>query len=324
MKTMKTITAMILVLMLAILPGMCLAETPTYAIGAVQLIEHMALDDAYRGFVAALADNGYVDGETIAIDFQNAQGDMSNLSTIGDRFVSQKKDMILAITTDAAQAMAGKTEDIPILATAVTSYVEAGLVDSDEAPGANITGTSDMNPIAAQIDLAIELVPDAETVGLIYNSGEDNSVLQINIAKAAIEAKGLKWTEATVTSVNDVQQTMQSLVSKCQVIYIPTDNTLAAAMPMVYSIAGPAGVPTICGASSMVLEGGLATMGIDYYALGYKTGLMAIDVMNGADPATMPIQYADASDDVTINGLVAEEMGYAVPEKYKDAVVIPE
>lgn len=300
------------------------AAEDAYTIGIVQMIEHKALDATYLGFVAALADNGYVDGDNIALDFQNAQGDMSNLSTIGDRFVSQKKDLVLAITTDAAQAMAGKTTEIPILATAVTSYETAGLVDSESAPGGNVTGTCDMNPVAAQVDLIIELVPDAQTIGLIYNSSEDNSVLQATLAKAQIEARGLAWHEVTVTSVNDVQQTMQSLVGKCDAIYIPTDNTLANAMAIVYSVAGPAGIATICGESNMVMEGGLATMGIDYYALGYKTGLMAIDIMDGADPATMPIQYADASDNVTINGLVAEEIGYAIPEKYQGAVVMPE
>lgn len=305
--------------------GMAAAENTTYTIGAVQLIEHKALDDAYQGFVAALADAGLVDGEGVQLDFQNAQGDMNNLSTIGDRFVSQKKDLILAITTDAAQAMAGKTQSIPIVATAVTSYETAGLVDSVDAPGGNVTGTSDMNPVAAQIALTIELVPDAKVIGLIYNSSEDNSVLQIGLAKEAVEVAGLAWAEMTVTSVNDVQQAMQSLVGKCDALYIPTDNTLASAMPIVYGVAGPAGIPTVCGESNMAMAGGLATMGINYYDLGYKTGEMALDILlNGADPATMSIQYADSSDNVTINGLIAEEMGYTVPEKYQDAVVYPE
>lgn len=325
MKSIHKIISLMLSLTLVMTAAAALSEdSKPYEIGVVQLIEHNALDAAYDGFVAALADHGYVDGEGISLDFQNAQGDMSNLSTIGDRFVSQKKDMILAITTDAAQAMAGKTEIIPIVATAVTSYETAGLVESESAPGGNLTGTSDMNPVAAQIGLIAELVPQAQTIGLIYNSSEDNSVLQAGIAREAIEALGLAWVELTVTSVNDVQQTMQSLVGKCDAIYIPTDNTLAAAMPIVYDVAGPAGIPTICGESNMVLEGGLATMGIDYYDLGYKTGLMAIEVLGGADPATMPIQYADASDAVTINGLVAEEMGYQAPEKYADAVVMPQ
>jgi putative ABC transport system substrate-binding protein len=232
--------------------------------------------------------------------------------------------MVLAITTDAAQTIAGKTTEIPILGTAITSYTVAGLIDSDEKPGGNITGTSDMNPVAAQVDLIRELAPDAAVIGLIYNSSEDNSVLQADLAKKQIEASGLKWEEATVTNSNEIQQAMQSLATKCGAIYIPTDNTVASAMATVNSVASEAKIPTICGESSMVMEGGLATMGINYYDLGYKTGLMAIEVINGKNPGDMPIQYADKSDEVTINGLVAEEMGFTVPDKYIDAVVMPE
>ena len=298
--------------------------TDQITIGVVQYMEHAALDAAYNGFVDALADGGYVNGEKIALDFQNAQGDASNLSTIGDRFVGRGANLILAITTDAAQAMAGKTDSIPILATAVTSYQTAGLVESDAAPGGNITGTSDMNPVAAQIDLIAELVPAVQTIGLLYTSSEDNSLLQIELAKERIETLGLAWSEATVTGVGDVQQATQSLVQRCDAIYIPTDNTIASAMATVHGVTGESKTPTVCGASSMVLDGGLATMGIDYYALGYKTGGMAIEVLNGADPATMPIQYADSSDEVTINAQVAREIDFEIPAKYAAAVVDPE
>lgn len=299
------------------------ANGDTINIGIIQSIEHEALNASYEGFKEALEDNGYVEGKNVNYDYQNAQGDSNNLSTISDRFVGQKKDLVLAISTDAAQAMAGKTASIPILATAVTSYTIAELVDSDEAPGGNVTGTSDMNPVADQIDLITELVPDAKTIGLIYNSSEDNSVLQTDIAKEQIEKLGLKWEEVTVTSVNDVQQTMQSLVGKCDAIYIPTDNTIASAMATVHGVAREAKIPTICGEANMVLEGGLATMGIDYRELGYKTGLMAIKVLEGADPATTPIEFADSSDDIIINAQVAEEIGYTIPDEYKDKVVDP-
>lgn len=300
------------------------AATDVAKVGILQVIEHNALDAAYEGFVAALEDNGYQDGENLELDYQNAQGDQSNLSTISDRFVSQKKDLVLAIATDSVQSIASKTTEIPILATAVTSYTTAGLVEDENAPGGNISGTSDMNPVAAQIELITELVPDVQTIGLAYNSSEANSVLQIDLAKKTIDGLGLQWTEVTVTNVNDVQQAVQSLAESCEALYIPTDNTLASAMATVHSIAGPAGLPTFCGESNMVLEGGLATMGINYYDLGYKTGLMAVEVLQGKDIATMPIQYADSSDAVTINGLVAREIGYTVPEAYLDAVIEPE
>jgi putative ABC transport system substrate-binding protein len=294
----------------------------TYNIGIIQSIEHPALDQCYEGFAQALSDNGYDD--KITLDYQNAQGDPSNLSTIADRFVSRESDLVLAITTDAAQSMASKTTTIPILATAVTSYTVAGLVESEEAPGGNISGTSDMNPVAAQIALITELLPETKTIGLAYNAGEDNSVLQIDLAKSEIESLGLQWTEVTVTNTNEVQQAIQSLVGKCDAIYIPTDNTMASAMPTVYGVTSESKTPTVCGADTMVLEGGLATMGINYYDLGYKTGLMAIEVMNGRNVGEMPIQYADRSDAVTINGQVAEEIGYTVPAQYAEAVIYPE
>jgi len=300
------------------------SDKKTYSIGIVQPIEHKALDEAKNGFVAALSDKGYKAGENVTFDMQNAQGDMSNLSTIGDRFVSSKVDLVLAIATDPAQSVASKTTKIPIVGTAITSFSTAGLVDSEEKPGGNVTGTSDMNPVAEQIKLITDLVPETGTIGLIYNNGEDNSVLQANIAKEAIEALGLKWSEVTVLNSNDIVQAMQSLVTKCDAIYIPTDNTLASAMPTVHSVAKESKTPVICGEAGMVEGGGLASMGIKYYDLGYKAGLMAVEILEGANPAEMPIQYADSSDEIIINGVVAEEIGYEVPESYRQHVVYPE
>ncbi|MDR3090796.1 MAG: ABC transporter substrate-binding protein [Clostridiales bacterium] len=311
-------------------PGAPLAsESGGITIGVVQYVQHEALDKCYAGFLDALSDNGYkTDGsaegfKSVTIDYQNALGDSSNLSAIGDRFVSEGAGLIFAITTPAAEAMAGKTTEIPIVASAVTSYTEANLVDSDEAPGGNVTGTSDMNPVAAQIDFARELVPNLKTVGLLYNAGEANSVLQINIAKKAIEDSGLAWTEATVANTNDVLQATQALADKCEAIYIPTDNIVASSMSTVYSVTEGAKLPTICGEAGMVLSGGLATLGIDYEKLGYQSGLMAIDVLNGKKPAEMPIQ-TQTNYQVTINGQAADEMGFAVPDKYKDSVIYPE
>lgn len=295
----------------------------SYSIGIIQAMEHSALDDAYKGFVDALAEKGYKEGDNISLDLQNAQGDTSNLSTISDRFVGNKVDLVLAIATPAAQAIAGKTSDIPILATAVTSYTDAELVKDESAPGGNLSGTSDMNPVAAQIDLLAEMYPDAKTVGVIYNSSETNSVVQIDLAKAQIEKLGLKCEEATVTNTNDVQQAMQSLVSKCDALYIPTDNTVASAMPTVRSVTADAKLPTMCGTSTMVNDGGLVSMGINYYDLGYKTGLMGAQVLEGKNPGEMAIEYADTSDEIMINKDVAAEIGYEVPDKYKDAVIDP-
>jgi len=296
-------------------------ETLSFTIGIVQIVEHAALDASREGFIQALADNGYVEGENVTYDVQNAQGDQSTLSTIGDRFVSEDVDMILAIATSSAQTMASKTTTIPILGTAITDYEVAKLVDSNEVPGGNVSGTSDMSPIADQIDLIFELFPDTETVGCIYNGGEDNSVLQAQVAKEQVEALGKTYTEITVASTNDVQQAMQTLVTKCDAIYIPTDNTLASAMPIVGEVAESAKIPVICGESNMVSSGGLATLGINYYDLGYQTGLMALQVLvDGADISTMPIEFATGFD-AAFNAETAEAIGFTIPDKYQSAII---
>lgn len=324
---MKKVTALILVLVLSL--GLVACGTPgsdtdgdkVFKIGILQYAEHGALDQAREGFIAALADNGLVDGETIEIDLQIAQADQSNLQTMSERFVSNKSDLVLAIATSAAVSIAGQTQDIPILFTAVTDPVDAKLVASNEAPGGNVTGTNDMNPVEDQIELLLEFVPDARTIGIVYNSSEPNSVVQADIAIAALEAKGIAVETMTVTSSNDVQQAMQSIVSKVDGIYIPTDNIMATAMPLVSDVAVAAGVPVVCGEESMVLEGGLATVGINYYDLGYQTGLMAVRILkDGADPATMPVESPD-SINYTVNGAVADALGIEVPEELKQYIV---
>ncbi|HOQ16990.1 MAG TPA: ABC transporter substrate-binding protein [Defluviitaleaceae bacterium] len=295
-------------------------DSGNVSIGIIQYMDHVALDAAREGFIAALKDNGYVEGENLSIDYQNAQGDQSNLSTISDRFVSNKVDLVLAIATPAAQSIAGKTTEIPILATAVTDYEAAKLVDSNEAPGGNVTGTTDMNPIKEQIELLVKLVSDVKTIGLLYTSSEDNSIVQANIAKEVIESLGLSHVEVTVTNSNDVQQATQSIVEQCDAIYIPTDNTFASAMPVVHGVTAESKTPVICGESGMVNNGGLATLGINYYDLGYQTGLMAVKVLKGeAEPATMPIESANKFD-FAINGTVAEEIGIEIPDDLKEYV----
>lgn len=292
-------------------------------IGIVQYVEHPALDAAREGFVQALADNGYVDGQNVAIDVQNAQADQSNLKTISQRFVNNKEDLILAVATPAAQAVASETTEIPVLGTAITDYVAAKLVDSNEVPGGNISGTTDMNPVKEQIDLMQKLVPGVKNVGLLYTSSEDNSVLQAGLVKDACAALGLNVLEATVTSSNDVQQVTQSLVGNVDAIYIPTDNVIASSMPIVYKITAEARIPTICGEENMVLSGGLATIGIDYSKLGYQTGEMAVKILKGdADISKMPIE-SQKDYAYKINGDFADAIGLKIPADLARYVVSP-
>ena len=207
------------------------------------------------------------------------------------------------------------------MATAITDFEAARLVESNEAPGGNVSGTTDMNPIKEQIDLLVKLVPDAKTIGVLYTSSEDNSIVQARIAREAIENLGLKYVEVTVTNSNDVQQATQSIVEQCDAIYVPTDNVFASAMPVVHGVTSKSKTPVICGESGMVKTGGLATLGINYYDLGYQTGEMAIRIFKGeAEPATMPVESATGFD-FAINGAVAEEIGIEIPEDLREYII---
>lgn len=310
---MKKLLAVLLSLTLILACGAAYAEDKP-VIGIIQQMDHVALNAARDGFVKALEDNGFVDGETITLDIQNGQGDQSNLATIADRFISEKADLVLAIATTAATTMAGKTESIPILGTAITDYVSAKLVESNEKPGYNVSGTSDMNPVSAQIELLKKLAPEAKTVGVLFTTGETNSVIQAAMAKEAIEAQGMTYVEGTATNTNDVQQAVQQLVGKCDAIYLPTDNVMASSMPIIYGVTAESKTPVICGESGMVYNGGLATLGISYFQLGYETGLMAVEVLGGADISEMPIRFATEGFEYAINKTVADEIGLEIPD----------
>ncbi|MBQ6896474.1 MAG: ABC transporter substrate-binding protein [Oscillospiraceae bacterium] len=326
---MKKLTALLLTMAMAISMTACSSapapseaepEAEVVKIGILQQLEHGSLDSARQGFIDALADGGYVDGENLEIDYQNAQGDPSNLSTMSERFVNNESDMVLAIATGAAQSIASKTTEIPVLFTAVTDPVDAGLVNSNENPGGNISGTNDMNPIEAQIDLITEIYPDTQTIGIVYCSGEDNSILQASIAKAHIESKGLKWVEGTVTNSNDVQQVTQSIVEKCDAIYIPTDNAYASAMAVVAGVVMESKTPVVAGAIDMVADGGLMTLGLNYYNLGYQTGEMALRILDkGADISAMPVESL-VKYDYYINAEMAQALELEVPAQYAEYV----
>ncbi|MPM12462.1 hypothetical protein SDC9_58815 [bioreactor metagenome] len=298
-------------------------EAKVYKVGIIQMMDHVALNGAREGFIQALADKGLVDGQNVEIDYKDANADSNNYSTIADQFVMDKKDLVLAIATPAAQAMAAKTTEIPILATAVTSFTAAGLVDSDEVPGGNVSGTTDMNPVDKQMELMFTLCPNVKTVGFLYCSSEDNSRLQVDIAKKWLDAKGIKYVERTVSNQNEVQQATQSIVTECDAIYLPTDNIFAATMPIVNEITVAAGIPTICGEAGMVQNGGFATLGITYYGIGYQAGLMAVDILvNGADISKMPITGSNEFE-YCINGDVAKALGITIPTDLQQYVVTP-
>ena len=284
-------------------------------VGIVQLVEHSALDAANKGFVDGMASKGYKEGQNVTYDRQNAQADQSNLQNIAQRFVNNKVNLICAIATPAAQTVANVTPDIPIVGTAITDYKAAKLVKDNVKPGTNVTGTTDMNPIEAQLDLALKLVPNAKAIGTIYCSSEVNSQLQVDILKAAAKTKGVEIKEATVSTVNDIQQAARSLVGKVDAFYIPTDNILASAMPTLSIVTEEAKLPVVCGEGGMVKTGGTATLGIDYYKLGVQTGEMAADILAGkAKPQDMAIQ-SQKDFEIVINEANAKKIGLNIPEE---------
>ena len=262
---------------------------------------------------ANLAANGFKEGENITFDKHNAQADQSNLQNIAHRFVSNKVDLICAIATPAAQTCANATKDIPIVATAVTDYEAAKLVAKNDKPGGNVTGTSDMNPIKEQLDLLLKLVPDAKVVGTIYSSSEVNSQMQVDLLKKYAAERGVEIKEATVSSVNDIQQAAQSIIGDIDCLYLPTDNVMASAVPTLISVTEPAKLVMTCGWPDT--EGSVAVIGIDYYELGKQTGEMAAKILKGeAKPADMAVE-TQKQFKVTINKAVADRLGYTIPEE---------
>ena len=291
-------------------------EKKVYKIGISQLIDHESLDAARKGFVDGLNELGYKDGDNLVIDYQNAQGAQANSQTIASQFVSDKKDLVLAISTPSAQSIANATKDIPILVTAVTNPQEAKLVKSNDNPETNVSGTSDMAPVDKQIELIKEIMPEIKTLGLLYSSSEDNSIYQIAIAKKACDELGIEYVEATVSGINDIQQVVTDLSGKVEAIYSPTDNVIASAMPNVNKIAMDSKIPTYTGWASEGDKGGMASLAIDYYQLGKITAKQADRVLKGEDISKMAIEYQQDCQ-VYINYDMADELKIEIPEKYK-------
>ncbi len=288
-------------------------KTKQIKIGVIQLVEHSALDANYKGFVDGLAEAGYVDGQNIKIDYQNAQGEQANCVTIAQKLINDGDKLIFAIATPAAQAVANLTQRIPIVISSVTDPESAKLVKSNAMPGTNVTGTSDLTPCEAQMNLLKKICPKAKTVGMLYCSSEQNSLFQIKIAEKACDKLGLKYVEATVSNSNEIQQVTQSLCGKVDVIYCPTDNMLAAGMSLVSQVANENKIPTIVGEEGMVKNGALATYGINYYELGKQTAKMAVEILEGKNtPDKMPIQYLNNCD-LTINDATAKKLGITIP-----------
>ena len=292
-------------------------ETRTVKVGILQLMEHPSLNTIRESIIEGLEEAGYVDGENMLIDYQNGQNDMTIMKTAAQTFVANECDVIIAIATPAAQAVLSETTEIPIVFAAVTDPVDAGLVDSLEQPGGNVTGTSDEVSAEMIMNLAEENTPGFKTIGALYSSGEDNSASVITGLKAYADAKGLKVVESAVTNSSEVQQAAQYLADKVDVVYSPIDNTVASAMAVATEVFNSQKIPFYVSADSMVADGGLATYGIDYTVLGKETGAMVAQVLGGEDPAGIPVKkMSDMS--VYINKNTADAIGVEFPQAVLD------
>lgn len=283
-------------------------EDEVVNIGILLSAEHGSLTAAQEGFVEELAENNLVDGENAKITVLNAQNSTADLHDMAQQLVDEN-DLVLGVSTSSAQSLASVSDEIPILFTATTDPLDAGLVESMDEPGGNITGTSDMVPFEEQIELLVSIIPESEKIGIIYNSSESNSEIQANLAKQAIEESGREAVIMTVTSTNDVQQVATNLMEEVDGIYIPTDNTLASAAVTVGELAIEHQIPIVAGSIDHTAEGGLATFGINYHSLGKQTGKMAIEILqNDASPANMPVETAENLE-LFINEEMAEALG---------------
>lgn len=291
--------AMALLLLSTMVMGKEIKEPKNIEIGVTQIMEHPALDSARVGFEKALKDNGYGD---VKIDYQNAQGDFGTAQMIANSFVQSKKDLIYAISTPSAQAAYNVTKEIPILITAVTDVKAAGLI------GENITGTSDATSIYKQLETITKILPKAKKVGIIYNTSEQNSQVQVASAKEESKKLGLEIVEVGVTNVNDMAMGLDSLLDKVDVLYTPTDNLVVSATPLVLDKANRKNVPVVGCIEDQVAQGALITDTIDYEKLGYQTGEMALRVLKGEDPKNMPVETLKNTQ-LIVNKKAAEKYG---------------
>lgn len=280
-------------------------------IGISQIVEYVALDESRKGFTTALEENGYKDGATINIDYQNAQGDITTAQTIGKKFASEKKDLIYAIATPSAQGAYNATKKIPIMITAVTDPVQAGIVKSLDKPETNVSGTSDYLPVEKQLELIKKLMPNAKRIGVLYNTSEVNSEVQVNELKKV--AKDYEIITSGVTNTNEVNSAIGSLVKKIDVLYAPTDQLIVSSMPIIVKNTLEAKIPVIASEKGSVESGALGTVGINYYKLGYEAGTMAVDVLKGKDISNMPIKISEETE-VYINKDTLKSLNISMPE----------
>ena len=315
-KTCKLLALVLALCLICLAPMSALAEEEKYTVGIIQLVQHPALDQASQGFMDKLTE--LLGGEDkVEFQYQNAQGDTANCATIVNGFVSAEVDLILANATAALQAAYNGTATIPVLGTSITDYASAlDLDEFDGTTGLNVSGTCDLAPLNEQAALLHELFPDAKKVGMLYCSSEPNSQFQVNIVTEALLALGYEVENYTFSDSNDLASIATNACANVDVIYIPTDNTAASNAEVINNVCLPAGIPVVTGDEGTCSGCGVAVLAISYYDIGVAAGEMAYEILvNGADVAAMPIQYA-AEVAKKYNAAICAELGITVPEDF--------
>lgn len=287
------------------------AQTKTVAITAI--VEHPALDATRDGVVEALKAAGYTPGDTLKVEYQSAQGNPATAAQIARQFAGARPDVIVPISTPSAQAVVASTRDIPVVFTAVTDPVGAQLVRSLDKPGANVTGVSDMAPVAEHVALIREIVPSVKRLGVLYNAGEPNSVSLVKALKDEAQKAGLTVVEATATKSADAQPAARSLVGKADAIYVPLDNTVVSALESVVAVGQQAKLPVFSADTDSVARGTVASIGFDYRQVGRQTGEAVVRILKGEKPGDVPVTFAKGTD-LFVNPKSAAAMGVTIPE----------
>ena len=292
-------------------------STEMKKIGVIQLVEHKSLDIIYNSFKDELKNLGYVDGENVKVTFQNAQGDMSNITSIVQGFEGDKQDVVVGIATPVAQGAMSLTKTTPVVFSAVTDPIGAGILTDMNAPDKGMTGTSDAVQIDKIMDLALQITPDVKKVGFIYNPGEDNSVTNLGLLENYVKEKNLELETVSISTSADLQTAAASLFEKVDMIFVSNDNTVAEAMPILTSEAIKAKKPIYVGADSMVMDGGLATVGIDYTDLGKETAKMVDEILKGKSVNEIPVKVFKDDLFIYVNTDTAAALGIEIPESIK-------
>ena len=306
----------ILTMALVLLVPAHAAQAKTYRISVSQFVEHPALDAVLKGFQDYLREQGAI------VDYRvyNAQANMATAGQIGSQIMGENPDLILAIATPSAQTCAQALkkaphmQKTPMLFTAITDPVGAGLVKNLEAPGANITGVSDALPLEQHMAMVRQLVPGLKKLGVMYNSGEANSRTSVMLIKNAGKKMGFEVVDATVSKTSEVYQAAKSLVGRADAVFVPTDNTVVESLEAAIKVCDQSNLPLFCADVDSVKRGAVAAMGFDYYKHGRQTGAMALRIFNGDNPATTPVETQKELQ-LHINLTAAKNMNVAIPEE---------